>query len=93
MHPEQIIVEPVITEKTVGERPLSRYVFKVSLLAEKIAIKRAVEKIFRVKVENVNTCYVRGRKRSVGRSAGRTARWKKAYVTLAKGQKIAELEA
>lgn len=93
MHPEQIVIEPVITEKAVGERQLSRYVFKVNLLAEKIAIKQAIEKIFKVKVQDVNTCFVRGRKRSVGRSIGRTARWKKAYVTLVKGQKISELEA
>lgn len=93
MHPEQIVIEPVITEKAVGERQLSRYVFKVNLLAEKIAIKQAIEKIFKVKVRDVNTCFVRGKKRSVGKSIGKTAHWKKAYVTLVKGQKIAELEA
>ena len=93
MDAEQIIIEPVITEKTVGERPRSRYVFKVHLKATKVAVKHAVEKVFKVKVLDVNTCYVRGKQRITGRSIGRTSHWKKAYVTLARGQKIAELEA
>lgn len=93
MDPEQIIIEPVVTEKSVGERARSRYVFKVHLEATKVAIKQAVEKVFKVKVLAVNTAYVRGRRRVVGRSIGRTSHWKKAYVTLAQGQKIAELEA
>lgn len=93
MDPEQIILEPVITEKAVGERALSRYVFKVHLDATKVAIKQAVRKVFKVKVKDVNVCYVRGKRRVVGRWIGRTAHWKKAYVTLEPGQKISELEA
>lgn len=92
MHPEQIIIEPIITEKAVLGRAVSRYVFKVNTLAKKIAIKQAIEKIFKVKVADVNTCQVRSKRRVMGRSIGRTARWKKAYVTLAAGQKISELE-
>jgi len=93
MHPEQIIIEPVITEKAVAERPAARYVFKVNLKATKIAIKQAVEKIFKVKVADVNTTYVRPKQRIMGKSIGRTSRSKKAYVTLVSGQKIQELEA
>jgi large subunit ribosomal protein L23 len=93
MEAEQIILAPLTTEKSVAERPASRYVFKVHLQATKIAIKMAIEKIFKVRVIDVNTCKVRAKVRSSGRSPGRTSSWKKAYVTLSAGQKIAELEA
>jgi len=93
MRPEQTIIEPVITEKAIGERALSRYVFKVNPLANKTSISQAVEQLFKVKVLAVNTSRVRPKRRVMGRSIGRTAQWKKAYVTLAQGQKIEELEA
>lgn len=89
---EQIIIEQLVTEKSVAERAHTRYTFKVNPLARKIEIRQAVEKMFKVKVQDVNTCYVRPRSRSMGKSRGRTSRWKKAYVTLARGQKIQELE-
>ncbi len=92
MRPEQIIIEPQITEKAVGERALSRYVFKVNPLANKISIAQAVEQLFKVSVLAVNTCRVRPKQRIMGRSIGRTSQWKKAYVTLKRGQKIEELE-
>ncbi|MBN3032752.1 MAG: 50S ribosomal protein L23 [Candidatus Saganbacteria bacterium] len=89
----QVIIEQLVTEKSVAERALARYVFKVNLKANKLSVKQAVEKFFRVKVAAVNTSYVRPKQRTMGRSLGRTERWKKAYVTLARGQKIQELEA
>ncbi len=92
MYPEQIILEPVISEKAVGERALSRYVFKVHPEATKIAVTQAVEQLFKVKVKAVNTINVKPKRRIVGRSIGRTAKVKKAYVTLEAGQKIEELE-
>jgi len=92
MHPERLIIEPLITEKAVAARLAFRYVFKVHLAATKIAIADAVEKAFKVKVKAVNTLKVRPKSRVVGRSIGRTSQWKKAYVTLEKGQKIEELE-
>lgn len=93
LHPEQIIIEPVITEKAVGERAaFSRYVFKVHPKATKTSIAQAVEKVFKVKVKAVNTTMVRPKQRIMGRSIGRTSAWKKAYVTLESGQKIEELE-
>ncbi|MBN2057527.1 MAG: 50S ribosomal protein L23 [Candidatus Saganbacteria bacterium] len=92
MLPEQIIIEPVITEKAVTDRALSRYVFKVHLDATKIGVAQAIEKLFKVKVRSVNTINVRPKRRIMGRSVGRTSRWKKAYVTLEQGQKIEELE-
>jgi large subunit ribosomal protein L23 len=93
MHPEQIILAPVVTEKAVGARAFSCYCFKVHSQATKIEITQAVEKIFKVRVKAVNTLKVRSKKRITGRSIGRTSQWKKAYVTLATGQKIEELEA
>ena len=90
----QIIIEQIVTEKSMdGRAALNRYVFKVNLKANKLSVKQAVEKFFKVKVTDVNTCFVRAKQRIMGRSIGRTSRWKKAYVTLAKGQKIQELEA
>jgi large subunit ribosomal protein L23 len=92
MKPEQIIISPVMTEKALGGRAESRYVFKVHLDATKISIAAAIEKLFKVKVAAVNTSFVRSKQRTVGRSLGRTSRWKKAYVSLIPGQKIEELE-
>jgi large subunit ribosomal protein L23 len=89
---EQIIIEPVITEKAVGERVLSRYVFKVHPKATKVGIAQAVGKLFKVDVLAVNTVHVRAKRRVLGRSIGSTSSWKKAYVTLKPGQKIEELE-
>jgi large subunit ribosomal protein L23 len=93
MQPEQIIIGPVVTEKAVGQRLASRYVFKVHLDATKTSIAQAVSRLFKVRVRAVNTSQVRSKRRILGRSIGRTAQWKKAYVTLEQGQKIEELEA
>jgi len=93
MRPEQIILEPVVTEKAIGERVLSRYVFKVHPEATKVSIGQAIEKLFKVKVTAVNTNMIRPKRRVLGRSIGSTAHWKKAYVTLEQGQRIEELEA
>ena len=92
MELEQVIVKPVITEKAVTHRQNGVYVFKVLLGANKIQVKQAVEKMFKVKVKGVNTTFIRGKRRVVGKSAGITSRWKKAYVTLMSGQKIQEIE-
>jgi large subunit ribosomal protein L23 len=90
----EVILEPVITEKATDERVRSRYVFKVSPRSTKIDVKNAVENVFKVKVLDVNTVAVKGKVRGAIRgSFGRTKSWKKAYVTLAAGQKIESLEA
>jgi large subunit ribosomal protein L23 len=93
MEAEQIIIEPLVTEKSVGARAQSCYVFKVNKKATKVAVRQAIEKIFKVKVTGVNTCFVRAKEKTVGKHIGKVASWKKAYVTLAAGAKIAELEA
>ncbi len=93
MKPEQIILEPVITEKALTDRALSRYVFKVHPEATKTSVAQSIQQLFKVKVKDVNTIMVRSKRRVMGRSIGRTAHWKKAYVTLEQGQKIEEIEA
>ena len=90
--PSQIIISQVITEKTSGLRMQDVYTFKVLLAAKKTQIKNAVEKLFNVDVVAVNTSKVRGKKRVLGKSIGKTSQWKKAYVRLKEGQKIKMLE-
>ncbi len=92
MHPDQIVIAPIITEKALDGRLLSRYVFKVHKDATKLDVARSIEQMFKVKVLAVNTVKVRPKKRVLGRSIGQISGWKKAYVTLKQGQKIEELE-
>ena len=92
MRPEQIIIKPLITEKSTQERAQSRYAFCVHPEATKIDIKIALAQLFKVKVRDVNTCGVSGKKRGSWLVPGRTSRWKKAYATLAPGEKIERLE-
>ena len=84
----EIIKAPVITEKASVVGQNNQYVFKVDPRANKIEIKQAIEKIFKVKVEAVRTLNVKPKKRRVGRYTGLTNRSKKAIVTLAEGQTI-----
>ena len=83
-----IILRPVVTEKSVDLLQQNKYVFKVRMDANKIDIKRAVEEIFKVKVIDVNTMRVKGKEKRMGRSVGRTRDWKKAIVELAAGDSI-----
>ena len=84
-----IIKAPVITEKSSNIASNDRkYVFKVDAKANKSQIKDAIEKIFKVKVESVNTVNVHPKKKRVGRSSGMTNKYKKAIVTLVNGNKI-----
>jgi len=76
------------TEKGTRLEPENKYIFCVDRKANKIQIKDAVEYIYRVKVRAVNTSIVEGKMRRVRYKAGKTPRWKKAVVTLEKGQKI-----
>jgi large subunit ribosomal protein L23 len=90
----QVIQAPLITEKGtfVSERG-NQVVFKVDRRANKVEIRRAVEAMFKVKVEDVRTVNILGKKRRVGRSIGKRPDWKKAYVTLAEGHRIDFFEA
>ena len=86
--PHDIILRPVITEKTMQQLADNKYTFLVHPKANKTMIKRAVEQIFKVRVEKVNTVRVRGKLRRVGRFAGYQPDAKKAIVTLAEGHRI-----
>ncbi len=82
MLPEEIILAPVVTEKSNDEVQMGKYTFKVNKKATKVDVKRAVEKLFEVKVLKVNTMTVKGKEKRVGRSVGKTSDWKKAIVTI-----------
>ena len=82
MMPEDIIIEPIITEKSNDVLQSGKYTFKVNKKATKVDIARAVEKLFDVKVLDVNTISVRGKQKRVGRSVGKTSDWKKAVVQI-----------
>lgn len=79
---QDIIIAPVITEKSMSGIADKKYTFKVAKDANKIEIADAVEKLFKVNVAKVNTVSVRGKERRMGRYSGYTASWKKAVVTL-----------
>ena len=82
MMAEDIIIAPVVTEKSSMGIQEGKYTFKVNKKATKIDIKRAVEKLFEVKVLNVTTMTVKGKEKRVGRNVGKTSDWKKAIVTI-----------
>jgi large subunit ribosomal protein L23 len=82
MLPEEVIIKPIITEKSNDLIQSGKYTFKVNKKATKVDIKRACEKLFDVKVLNVNTVSVKGKDKRVGRSVGKTSDWKKAIVTI-----------
>ena len=83
-----IILAPVITEKSANMEAEGKYAFKVANKANKIEIKQAIEKKFNVKVEKVNIVNSHPKHKRVGRYEGMTSRYKKAIVTLAKGSTI-----
>ena len=84
----EIIKSLLRTEKSTRYEPLRQYLFLVDKSANKIQIKRAVEEIYKVKVESVNTFIMRGKLKRVRQQFGKTVDTKKAVVTLKKGQKI-----
>ncbi len=90
MAAQDIIVRPIITEKSMLGATDKKYTFEVAKKANKIEIAKAVEEIFGVKVAKVNTVNVRGRLRRQGRNQGYTRAWKKAYVTLTQDSKDIE---
>lgn len=83
-----IIIAPIITEKSASLEAQNTYVFKVDVKANKTSIKQAIEKIFNVKVKKVRTVNSHPKKKRVGRYTGMTNKYKKAYVTLKEGNSI-----
>ncbi len=89
MNAVDVIKGPVITEKgTLVNELGNQVVFRVDPRANKVEIRQAVERLFKVKVEKVRTSRLLGKTRRVGKTAGRKSDWKKAYVTLAEGSRI-----
>ena len=89
----EISITPIVTEKaTQLTEKLNRYTFRVSPDANKYQIKSLVEKLYGVKVVNVNTAVMRGKNRSrwtkSGLLRGKTNQWKKAFITVAEGETI-----
>lgn len=89
-NPHDIIIKPIVTEKTMAEMAENKYTFEVSKKANKTEIKKAVETIFGVNVEKVNTLNYDGKVKRMGRSVGRTASFKKAVVKLTADSKEIE---
>ena len=87
-----IIIRPIITERSMSSVAEKKYVFEVAPNAGKIEIKKAVEEIFSVKVDSVNTMNVPGKAKRMGAARpGRTNDWKKAIVQLTEDSKTIEL--
>ena len=90
MNARDIILAPVITEKSVAVLGEKKYTFRVADGANKIEIAKAAEEIFGVKVAKVNTISMKGKKRRMGRYEGYTSDWKKAVITLTEDSKTIE---
>jgi large subunit ribosomal protein L23 len=83
-----IIIKPVVTEKSMNLLADNKYTFIVDKRSNKTEIKNAIEDIFKVRVEKVYTMNVKGKPKRMGKSVGRTSDRKKAIVSLKSGQKI-----
>ncbi len=89
MTPQQIIIRPVVTEKSTDQQGKhNHFVFEVAKAANKIEIRKAVEVVFGVRVKDVRTMVVRGDVRRVGKYSGKQRSWKKAVVTVHPGDRI-----
>lgn len=82
MKPEDIVIRPIVTEKSNNELQSGKYTFEVAKKATKIQIADAVETLFNVKVLKVNTISMKGKEKRVGVHVGKTSDWKKAIVTI-----------
>jgi large subunit ribosomal protein L23 len=81
-NPHDIIIKPIITEESMDDMAYRKYAFKVDKRANKSEIKKAIENVFNVKVEKVNTINMLGKEKRMGVHVGRRPSWKKAVVTL-----------
>lgn len=85
-----VIVRPIVTENSMQQTSDRKYTFEVLKDANKTEIKKAVEEVFGVKVENVNTMHVKGKLKRQGKTQGYTRSWKKAIVKLTADSKTIE---
>ncbi len=89
MELNKVVKRLLVTEKTTAARDdLNKYFLEVNPKANKVEIKAAVEKLFKVKVLEVRVMHVLGKKKRMGRTIGQKSSWKKAVVTLAEGSRI-----
>ena len=88
MQHDAILIQPIMTEKAVAYEAIGKYTFRVHPNANKMQVRRAVEKIFSTKVREVNIFSTVSKKRRRGKTIGIVSGYKKAVVTLEKGQKI-----
>ncbi|MGN0693449.1 MAG: 50S ribosomal protein L23 [Lentihominibacter sp.] len=88
--PYDVILKPVISERSMEDAQAKKYTFKVAVDANKTEVKQAVEEIFDVEVKKVNIMNVVGKEKRMGRFVGKTAASKKAIVTLTAGSKEIE---
>ncbi len=89
---EQVLIEPVLTEKTNSLREQGKYVFKVAASATKLQVKEAVRRLFNVHPVSCTVVNVHGKPKRLRAKAGYTSSWKKAVVRLQKDEKIALFE-
>lgn len=87
-NPYEVIIRPLVTEKTAKLAEAHKYTFEVKQGVNKIEVKEAIEELFKVKVTKVNIINVRKKERKVGKYAGLRAAVKKAIITLAEGQTL-----
>lgn len=92
MNAYQVIVAPILSEKSTDLKKMHTYVFRVHPKANKYQIVDAVKELYNVEVLRCRTLNVKGKPKRLRREAGYTSRWKKAYITLAKGASIATLD-
>ena len=82
MDPSQVIIRPVVSEKSYALAAADRYTFRVHSKAHKTQIRQAIEEVFGVRVQDVRTAWVKSKPKRRGWSSGKTRRWKKAVVQL-----------
>ncbi|TVR69624.1 MAG: 50S ribosomal protein L23 [Spirochaetaceae bacterium] len=92
MNPEQIVIQPILTEKSNGQREFGEYTFRVDPRANKVQIKDAVSRLFGVHAVRCRIVNVKSKPKRTRAAKGRTASWKKAVVKLADGERIAAFE-
>lgn len=85
-----VIIKPVVSEKSMDDALMKKYTFKVAKTSNKTQVKHAVEEIFGVDVQKVNIMNVSGKMKRMGKTQGKTADWKKAIVTLTPASKEIE---
>ena len=86
--PHEVIIRPIVTERSFDQMSLNKYSFEVARSAPKEEIASAVEELFNVHVKKVNTQWVKPKTKRVRYVAGKTRSWKKAIVTVADGEQI-----